>query len=399
MAQQLTLSLLIVVLLMVERKAIPILGAKLSYQLWWLIPLAVMMANIPQNSTTPIIEISHYIVEFNQYSQQTGHFPWWQLVWAIGAFMILFTGAISSNSQLLRQSLNGLNPKQFKIQWPNTIKLFSSEMVSTPMLMGVLQPKLILPNNFKSIYTESQLELIIEHELCHWRRWDNLINLLVILVLALCWFNPLVWLGYRSFRRLQEISCDADVLRNKSKSQHIEYSKALIICAQQGQHPLNIYSNYTEKLTMFNRINLLKNNTKAKRSSQVTALIIAGLVLCSVAVAHQSSLEPQQQLTSKKGVTPTIRIEPRYPIAAARSKTEGSVVIKFDIGNDGQVEHAIVIESRPSGVFDQEAVMALNQWQYTRSDSGMKNQLVQLDFVMAEDREMPNLIERIQVKP
>ena len=150
---------------------------------------------------------------------------------------------------------------------------------------------------------------------------------------------------------------------------------------------------------MFNRINLLKNNTKAKRSSQVTALIIAGSVLCSVAVAHQSSLEPQQQLTSKKGVTPTIRIEPRYPIAAARSKTEGSVVIKFDIGNAGQVEHAIVIESRPSGVFDQEAVTALNQWQYTRSNSGMKNQLVQLDFVMAEDREMPNLIERIQVKP
>ncbi|MCM2248767.1 M56 family metallopeptidase, partial [Klebsiella pneumoniae] len=72
------------------------------------------------------------------------------------------------------------------------------------------------------------------------------------------WFNPLAWLGYLSFRRLQELSCDEKVLINKSIQQRILYSKALINCAANSRAGLMAYSHYGDKNTMLQRLNQIK---------------------------------------------------------------------------------------------------------------------------------------------
>lgn len=62
--------------------------------------------------------------------------------------------------------------------------------------------------------------------------------------------------------------------------------------------------------------------------------------------------------------TPIVRIEPRYPIQAARDGKEGWVRLSFTINEVGGVDDVEVIEAEPRRVFDREAKRALRKWKY-----------------------------------
>jgi protein TonB len=85
--------------------------------------------------------------------------------------------------------------------------------------------------------------------------------------------------------------------------------------------------------------------------------------------------------------TPIVRIEPKYPIQAARDGKEGWVKLSFTINEIGGVEDVKVIEAQPKRIFDKEAKRALRKWKYKPKVVDGKPQrqpglTVQLDFKM-----------------
>jgi protein TonB len=85
--------------------------------------------------------------------------------------------------------------------------------------------------------------------------------------------------------------------------------------------------------------------------------------------------------------TPIVRIEPKYPIQAARDGKEGFVILSFTINEVGGVEDVKVIEAQPKRGFDKEARRALRKWKYKPKVVDGKAQrrpglTVQLDFKM-----------------
>lgn len=84
---------------------------------------------------------------------------------------------------------------------------------------------------------------------------------------------------------------------------------------------------------------------------------------------------------------PIVRVNPKYPIDAARNGTEGWVVLAFDINAIGEVVNINILDSQPKRVFDIAAKQALRKWKYrAKSVNGkqvaQKNFTVQLDFNM-----------------
>lgn len=85
--------------------------------------------------------------------------------------------------------------------------------------------------------------------------------------------------------------------------------------------------------------------------------------------------------------TPIVRIEPKYPIQAARDGKEGWVILSFTINEIGGVEDVKVVEAEPKRIFDKEARRALRKWKYKPKVVDGKPQrqpglTVQLDFKM-----------------
>jgi protein TonB len=85
--------------------------------------------------------------------------------------------------------------------------------------------------------------------------------------------------------------------------------------------------------------------------------------------------------------TPIVRIDPRYPIKAARDGKEGYVVLSFTINEIGGVDDVKVIEAKPKRLFDKEARRALKRWKYKPKlvdgkPQKVPNQTVRLDFTL-----------------
>ena len=77
-------------------------------------------------------------------------------------------------------------------------------------------------------------------------------------------------------------------------------------------------------------------------------------------------------------LTPTKRVEPVYPQAAARSGTTGFVEVEFTVGADGKVASVSVLNAKPARTFEQAAVKAVKQWQFAPGADGRGK--VRLDF-------------------
>jgi bla regulator protein BlaR1 len=385
LTQQAVLSVMILLLICLERWAIKPLGANNLYKLWLLLPVSLMVNNLPSDiSPFNGSQLQQYVVQLSLQPERFELDLSWQFIWALGALSILLLAAYS-HWKILNLPASRDDSAASVIALPANLAVMTSAHIAGPVIAGLWSPRLLLPAHFKRDFSSQQQRLILEHELLHFKRKDNLFNLLALLLVALCWFNPLVWLAYKVFRRSQELACDATVLAQKTLCEKIIYSKTLLQCAEHSLYRLAIHSPYSEKTTMYKRLDLIKTNTRAKPLYLGLALLVSAGLLSGIALANQPPVVNQDQVNL---ATPIYRVEPVYPLKAAQNNISGSVVLQFDISTDGSTENVKVITAQPQLTFDQVSVAALEQWKYKPKIMGGKalkqeDLLVQLDFQLA----------------
>ncbi|MGN0518624.1 MAG: M56 family metallopeptidase, partial [Acutalibacteraceae bacterium] len=91
-------------------------------------------------------------------------------------------------------------------------------------VLGIIKPKIYLPFNVE----EHDIGHIIAHEQAHIKRKDHWWKPLGFLLLAIHWFNPLLWLSYVLLCRDIELACDEKVVRELNNEQRTDYSQALL---------------------------------------------------------------------------------------------------------------------------------------------------------------------------
>lgn len=109
--------------------------------------------------------------------------------------------------------------------------IYESEFVDSPFVFGVVKPNIYLPMHMD----EETAAYVIAHERAHLARRDHWWKVLGYLVLALHWFNPLVWVAYILFCRDIELACDEKVVKGLDGAARADYSQALLSCAAPGR--------------------------------------------------------------------------------------------------------------------------------------------------------------------
>ncbi len=143
--------------------------------------------------------------------------PAFALIWIIGMIGMVLHAAISY-FRLKRKIGTAILLQK---------NIYQSERVSSPFVLGIIKPKIYLPFHINS----KDMEHVIAHEEAHIRRKDHLWKPLGFLILALHWFNPLLWLGYILLCRDIEIACDEKVIKTLGTDQKADYSQALLSCS------------------------------------------------------------------------------------------------------------------------------------------------------------------------
>ena len=104
------------------------------------------------------------------------------------------------------------------------VNKFEIERVASPFVLGLIRPRIYLPFGLD----EGAREQVLTHERAHIARGDHVIKPIGWLILAVYWYNPLVWLAYALFCRDIELACDERVIRRLPVSGRADYSQALL---------------------------------------------------------------------------------------------------------------------------------------------------------------------------
>jgi beta-lactamase regulating signal transducer with metallopeptidase domain len=118
------------------------------------------------------------------------------------------------------------------------IRLVETPAAPSPVAFGLADKVVALPPGFMASEDRTARDLAIAHELEHHAGRDIAVNFAMQPLLALHWFNPLAWLGWRALRRDQEAACDARVLEGRSAETRAAYGRLIANFAQGPRLPL-----------------------------------------------------------------------------------------------------------------------------------------------------------------
>ena len=139
------------------------------------------------------------------------------IVWIIG-ILLLATYTVISYWRLHRKVDTAVRYKD---------NIFQSENVSSPFVLGIINPRIYLPFSMN----EQDMEHVVAHEQAHIRRKDHWWKPLGFLLLTIHWFNPLMWLAYVLLCRDIELACDEKVIKELGNEQRADYTQALVACS------------------------------------------------------------------------------------------------------------------------------------------------------------------------
>ena len=105
--------------------------------------------------------------------------------------------------------------------------IYVCDEVPSPFILGIVHPRIYLP----SALDEAQRGSVLSHERAHLARRDHWWKPLGFALLAVYWFNPLLWLAYTLLCRDIELACDERVLRGMDAGQVKAYSSELLACS------------------------------------------------------------------------------------------------------------------------------------------------------------------------
>lgn len=137
----------------------------------------------------------------------------------------------------------------------------------TPFVLGLLRPRIYVPEGMD----DAALPQVLAHERCHIRRGDHLVKPLAFLLLALHWFNPVLWAAYVLLGRDMENACDEQVLRGVDGAGRAAYSRALVACAVR-QRPAAVCPLAFGELAVQERV---KNAMNGKKPAVWAAVLLA----------------------------------------------------------------------------------------------------------------------------
>ena len=156
------------------------------------------------------------------------------------------------------------------------------EAISTPAVTGLLRPRLLLPHER---YDVQELRYILRHELCHLKRRDMLLKLVLLAANAMHWFNPVAYLMLRQADEDIELACDSAATDGLELPERAAYSRTLLAAVQSSVRALPATTCFGGTVERLKRRITNVLGAQKKRGLGVVALVLALTLTAGCAVS------------------------------------------------------------------------------------------------------------------
>jgi len=210
-------------------------------------------------------------------------------LWLGGAFLVLLHTAVSAARLKMRLNADAVPAPR---EWQLTADKIRAELgvrartrfvvmkdFVSPALSASLKPTVVMPERMLS-RDDAQVEFALRHELTHLKRGDHIVCLLLMLLKAAYWFNPVVWLAASRMKMDMETACDSMVVRSMDGAGRKRYASTIIDMYARGEarFVLGMALGNT-KQTAERRIRGIFMRRRSSRPARLTALLFSAVML------------------------------------------------------------------------------------------------------------------------
>jgi len=169
------------------------------------------------------------------------------------------------------------------------IRIAFSNRADMPFTFGWRKPIVVIPEQLK--HHPEKLNMALRHEQQHIKRGDYAVNTVLLLIKSIFWFHPLIHLLYSGVREYREISCDLEVLSDRTVSRK-QYARLLFeLAAAPALHRSSFVSMSVNKSTLKKRINIMTTETSYKPSLKKSIIYSLSVLVTVSAVIACSDLQ------------------------------------------------------------------------------------------------------------
>lgn len=248
------------------------------------VEVSAAAAHLPVASTAPG-SIATILADTVHQRSPLAWLAWaWVLAYAVGLAWML--GRLWRGQRMLDRLIRG-GAHQAHAAKPAIVEV---DAPIPPMLVGPFRPRLLLPRGLRDI-DPLQRELIVAHELTHWRRGDLWWLTLGAVLQALCWFNPAMGRLRERLAWAQELGCDRDVLRGRPPRERRAYAAALLAQLRMQHHAVHgalAFGGVTPD-TLAARVELIRAPGAARHAAWARG---AGAAILALAFGGNLALQP-----------------------------------------------------------------------------------------------------------
>lgn len=193
--------------------------------------------------------------------------------------------------------------KMLKLQ--RAIKLYTCQAKIPPFTMGIWKPVIVLPNNIEL----DKMELVIHHELCHIKHYDNLFSFIRPLAIGFYWFNPLFYLLDYYLEKITELACDEMVIRSRTTANRKKYCYLILELASSCNEDAGTFAtkfchgdaSYKQKNFKERIFYIMKAKRITRRTHIISTLLAIFLVLCSSIPTFAYQAPKKLELSEESG--------------------------------------------------------------------------------------------------
>lgn len=157
------------------------------------------------------------------------------------------------------------------------VSLYHCKIVKSPMMIGSIHPRVLIPCRK---YSETDLYLILKHELMHYKRHDIEVKVLLFLVQTLYWFNPFVYLMSKRFNEAIEMCCDEQVVSGNDDIYKKRYMETILHSIKEQTVETRVFTtNYNGGMKVMRKRfeNIIQSGRKKKGLASLTVFMAISL--------------------------------------------------------------------------------------------------------------------------
>ena len=233
---------------------------------------------------------------------------WFMLSWGLATlFLFLWLSRIQIITHAIMQSSKPVKRDSLLQYWKMlkqqakvnaTIPLLENHEIPSPMVWGIVHPKVIIPQDFSEMLSSTQIEWVLLHELGHIRRMDIPVKLFQRIMQILFFWNPVIWVANWMIDQLREYACD-DFALTISKASREECGEGLLqIVERTAMVPEQITQGLGLLDTKSYLIKRLRRIMDQKRRVQKSLSMSAAILLILAAIFTLPNIRAEQDSSS-----------------------------------------------------------------------------------------------------